>query len=75
MKILPCLKSMAGGEKVKFKLHKNVLGTASILGLVLILGSAGAIECNNIPMGQGAVQIVTGLAVFARAAHRGGFMR
>lgn len=58
----------------KQKMIQNVCGILSFLGFMFMLGTVGAMEHDTIALGQGAIQSIIGLAVFAGAAYKGGFM-
>lgn len=54
---------------------KNVCGVLCFLSFMFLIGSVGAVEHNNITLGQGLLQSVISLTVFAAAAYTGGFMK
>lgn len=41
-----------------------ILGVAMTAGLVLLIGSAGALDCGSVPAGQAFAQAAFGLALF-----------
>lgn len=43
---------------------KCILGVAMTAGLVLLIGSAGALDCGAVPAGQAFAQAAFGLALF-----------
>ena len=57
------------------KIKKRILGTVCVLGLVLMLGTAGASDCDSITFGRIIIQSVIGLTMFAGAGYWGGFMQ
>lgn len=60
---------------MKLKAKKHVFRAICALGMFLLLGSAGGIETDAIPLAQGAAQMLAGLAMFVGGAYLGGLMR
>lgn len=58
----------------KRKLFENICGVVSFLGFLLLMGTVGAMENDNITLGRGFLQAVISLAIFAGAAYLGGYM-
>ncbi len=56
------------------KAYQNICGILSFLGFLLLMGSVGAMELDNISTTQGMLQSIISLAIFAGAARIGGFM-
>ena len=46
------------------KFAKKLLGMSMTAGLVLLIGSAGALDCGSVPAGQAFAQAAFGLALF-----------
>lgn len=56
------------------RIFKNACGLACIMGLLLMFGSVGSMELDKLPLSQGILQSITGLAVTAGAGYLGGFL-
>ncbi len=56
------------------KIFKNVCGLTCILGLLLMFGTVGSMELDKLPLWQGVVQSIAGLAITVGAGYLGGFM-
>lgn len=54
---------------------KACCGFICVFGIFLLLGTAGACDCNTIPFGQAVIQSAAGLAMLGGGAYWGGFMR
>ena len=50
--------------KKRAKFAKKLLGMSMTAGLVLLIGSAGALDCGSVPAGQAFAQAAFGLALF-----------
>lgn len=46
----------------------DIFAVLSAVGFVFVLGSVGALECDNVSLMRGVVQIAVGLAVFIGGA-------
>lgn len=55
-------------------MKKTLWGIICLLGFLYVAGAVGAMENEAISMGQGILQSIIGLAVFAGSAYAGGFM-
>lgn len=60
---------------MKRRTAKRIWGVICFLGLMLVLGTVGAMENESITLVQGLVQSGIGLVAFAGAAYIGGFLR
>lgn len=54
---------------------KNVCGVLCFLSFILLIGTVGAVEHNNITLGQGLLQSVISLLVFLAGGYIGGFLK
>ena len=54
---------------------RDTLAAISFCGIMLAIGSAGAVDCDTIPLWQGAAQAALGLAMFAGSAYVRGYVR
>jgi hypothetical protein len=54
---------------------RGALSVISFCGFMLAIGSAGAVDCDTIPLWQGAAQAALGLAMFAGSAYVRGYVR
>ncbi len=57
------------------KIFKNICSFISFLGFMFLIGTVGGMEHDTITLGQGILQSIIGLVVFAGAAYIGGFMK
>lgn len=56
--------------KKRAKFAKKLLGMSMTAGLVLLIGSAGALDCGSVPAGQAFAQAAFGLALFGGCGWR-----
>lgn len=56
------------------KSKRRICAVISFLGFMFSLGSAGGVETDTLPLGRGAICMFLGIAVFAFAAYKGGYM-
>lgn len=57
------------------KIFENVCNFISFLGFMFLIGTVGGMEHDTITLGQGILQSIISLVVFAGAAYIGGFMK
>lgn len=54
------------------KIIKTICATLFLVGMFVVVGSVGAIECDTVGIAQGLMQAVGGLALAAVSAFIGG---
>lgn len=59
---------------MKIKTKRRICGVVMLLGFLLLLGTAGASDAGTIPMHQIIWQSIIGLAMFAGARYKGGWI-
>ena len=57
------------------KIKRNIALTISVLGFLLMLGTAGASDLNEIPLKQIIIQISIGLLMWVGGAWKGGLFK
>lgn len=54
---------------------RTICGAVSLIGFMLLLGTVGAMDFNEIPLWQAVIQAIVGMVMFAGGAKMGGLMR
>lgn len=54
---------------------KPIFGIICCFGFILMIGTVGASDCENISLGRAIIQASIGLAMFGGAGYFGGFMK
>ena len=62
-------------DRRKRRRVRNIARTISVLGFLLMLGTAGASDLNAIPLKQIIIQISIGLLMWAGGAWKGGLFK
>lgn len=62
-------------DRRKRRRARNIARTISVLGFLLVLGTAGASDLNAIPLKQIIIQISIGLLMWAGGAWKGGLFK
>lgn len=57
------------------KEKRKICAVASIIGLIMLYGTIGGIECETISVGNGMIRAAVYLAMFIGGAYKGGFLR
>ena len=57
---------------MKRKRYETICGIISFMGFMFVLGTVGGMEHETITLGQGMLQSIIGIAVFAGAEYIGG---
>lgn len=62
-------------DRRKRRRARNIARTISVLGFLLMLGTAGASDLNAIPLKQIIIQISIGLLMWVGGAWKGGLLK
>ena len=62
-------------DRRKRRRARNIARTISVLGFLLMLGTAGASDLNTIPLKQIIIQISIGLLMWVGGAWKGGLFK
>ena len=62
-------------DRRKRRRARNIARTISVLGFLLMLGTAGASDLNEIPLKQIIIQISIGLLMWVGGAWKGGLFK
>lgn len=54
---------------------RKICAIVSIIGLIMLYGTVGGIECSTISLGKGTIRMIIYLAMFIGGAYKGGFLR
>ncbi|MDF2984920.1 MAG: hypothetical protein K0R50_430 [Eubacterium sp.] len=60
---------------MKKKTFQRICGVISFMGFMLVLGTVGAMENNNIAFTQSIIHSAIGLVMFGGGAYAGGYMK
>ena len=69
------IKHRAELDRRKRRRARNIARTISVLGFLLMLGTAGASDLNAIPLKQIIIQISIGLLMWVGGAWKGGLFK
>lgn len=58
----------------KYKRFRRVCAATAVIGIFLMFGTAGASDCDIIPLGQIIAQSITGLLLFTGGLWLGGYL-